>query len=471
MTKQGKGVCLESWLLANCQPQKIDSLENVLFKVTNFLQRNVKYGLAFICGANIFTTSPTTMGNALKSLLRVQRIMFGGFINPNVYTTKVSRLVHFHQQGNGVYFRIWVGLGILNAFYRISIWILSYYNQLDDHWILLFLNHLTILDLEPRMNLIGSMIAIIFPYFQYRLYPSRKTLKHFGVVNYVRRYAQWIHSHKCLDSSLTKRLCRLELYYKVLIFFFYEALAMFVAVNTLLTLYVTVRHQDYFLQFNLIGGARLAFLWFNSLHYVYVMLMVVKTYTDFFNINLFFSLFVFSDLKRATQMLSRMRNLSKARFDRFTTLHNTSARRIFTFNYLFGPTLLVYYLVNFPTNAFLVALVITRSLPLVLYVFLVFFMLHQYLFIFFIHLVAISYTKRIHSFVKTAYGSMFTSPGRRGQTLCRIRMFNYISHFNNGNFYGLSYGSLGRISFFVFSKAIFVYVKFIFYYYAHMRVH
>lgn len=118
---------------------------------------------------------------------------------------------------------------------------------------------------------------------------------------------------------------------------------------------------------------------------------IYRIFFDLFNAIIFFSMFTFYDLNQSMCWLKR-KPFSWSNITRFRHEHNLIVTRVFVVNNIIGSILLLFFLGNYPTNAyFLVLIIIKNRIPLRIKFFIVFYMLHQFAFIIATHLLAASY--------------------------------------------------------------------------------
>lgn len=160
-----------------------------------------------------------------------------------------------------------------------------------------------------------------------------------------------------------------------------------------------------------------------------------------------------------------LNRFSSVTLNHFIRHHTRTLLVIFLFNTFVGKLLLMFIVISFPLNSYLVIAVLTGQLKgLALFVFCNC-ILGQYIVILGFHLLGAMFSSRIHKCSRGLFHCSENSKNRHQMTLRgRIRMFLYVDKFSTRNRYGITYGPLRLlVTFNSFGKSMILYVKLLIY--------
>lgn len=121
-------------------------------------------------------------------------------------------------------------------------------------------------------------------------------------------------------------------------------------------------------------------------------------------------------------------------------------------NIMFGKILLLVLLSCTPCNAFLTMILISANLSTIHFISITFIILYEFLFLFGLHLVAVNYSKHIHRTGKTLLSVNVRLNSNYLSIRERLRLSSHISTRHTRQQYGITYGTLGLITFTTFFK-------------------
>ncbi len=155
---------------------------------------------------------------------------------------------------------------------------------------------------------------------------------------------------------------------------------------------------------------------------------------------------------------------SEARLCAFFTYHTETFCHILYANCYFGAMLFIYLILLVPVNSSFLLLTALGTFNYLGTFFYANSILFQFLAIILFHLIAASYTSRIHRGVKQLPGIMARAPSGHFSLDCRLKCAHYIFKFQ-GKKYGISYSEprygFGLISMTSFTKFVLIYFEFI----------
>lgn len=230
---------------------------------------------------------------------------------------------------------------------------------------------------------------------------------------------------------------------------------------------------------------------FNIMVVAFLVLVALKLYMDMAHIILMFTLFQYEKMyQNKRKYLDPNHPLRTRTITKFMAAHVETLKQIVTVNQLVGRLLLIFFLFNYPLTAYLTLFVLFN--PVTIFVVeCACIVAFQYQFIVTIHLTAVFFSDRIHGFVasmmhvyirrfaflsrvkkprlftKTTLaklGSIVNGKVRRS-LVCQWKVSTFIERFNTKKRYGLTYGTIGLISMVSFNRFLFVYLKFLIYYF------
>ena len=160
--------------------------------------------------------------------------------------------------------------------------------------------------------------------------------------------------------------------------------------------------------------------------------------------------------------------LTSLKLNLFIRAHTQTLITIIHGNQFFGILLLSFIIIYIPINSYMIIrLVMAQFNPIQTFVFsnvIIF----QYLFIFGFHLVAASYTSRIHKCRKLLFHWSAKLGNENNGIMSigsKIRLLNYTIKFHCKRRYGILYGRYGLMTLMSFVKFILIYTQFIMYSY------
>lgn len=155
--------------------------------------------------------------------------------------------------------------------------------------------------------------------------------------------------------------------------------------------------------------------------------------------------------------------------NRFTRHHTRTLSLLFEFNRFFGSSLLVFIILNFPQNTYLLMAITMGQFDTFAALIFLNYVLCQYVFIVWFHLLAAMYSERIHRCRKRLF---YLSSNKRLHHLTlrgRLRLALYILKFSTCKRYGITYGPYGLMSFKSFAKFGLMYAEFLMYCFRFIR--
>lgn len=168
------------------------------------------------------------------------------------------------------------------------------------------------------------------------------------------------------------------------------ALVVFITYLNIRVVVYALENEDYFF-----GGwrarCRLALAMVMVWHLCLCLLGMARTLVDLFAAIFFFSYYTLLELGQCMEWLQRT-PFRWSDMDRFRRQHTVIVTRVFRANNIFGNILLMFFAANYPTNAYLLMTIAFQPhTSFLIKWFLAMYMVHQYSFIVFIHLVAAMY--------------------------------------------------------------------------------
>lgn len=189
-------------------------------------------------------------------------------------------------------------------------------------------------------------------------------------------------------------------------------------------------------------------------------------FIDFNLLMIIFSLWVFEQFRRCERRHTVAKELSVHRAECFMSGHNFTFQQVASFNHVCRWVLLSIMVVNIPSNAYLI-INLTTGINTAGHLLLqqVILIANQYSLIVFIHLLAVRHSTAIHGFAINMLGRL---PRLRWRSVvARLRLAHYIERFHTkpARCYGMTYGRFGLINMATFVKFLFIYIRFLFYFY------
>lgn len=149
-------------------------------------------------------------------------------------------------------------------------------------------------------------------------------------------------------------------------------------------------HSDYFLA-GWLGPPRFLTMLVMIAHMTACIMFLLQLFYDLFASVFYASEYTFKDLTNCSTLLAR-EPFRWSDLEGFRHRHTLIVTRVFRMNNIVGNILLLFYIVNYPSNAYLLIFVLTKGgVSLMTKLLLIMYMCHQFCFIVTIHLFAASY--------------------------------------------------------------------------------
>lgn len=150
-------------------------------------------------------------------------------------------------------------------------------------------------------------------------------------------------------------------------------------------------NSNYFFGHHFLGYVRLLCLELNMLNVCACTLAMVRIIFDMFIAIYFASVHTFEDLDGCNRLL-RLGTFTWLRMHQFRRAHTTILVRVLSINTILGNILLLFYISNYPTSAYILTTVFFQHrVPLLIRIFLAGYLVHQFMFMIGLHLLAASY--------------------------------------------------------------------------------
>lgn len=162
-----------------------------------------------------------------------------------------------------------------------------------------------------------------------------------------------------------------------------------------------------------------------------------------------FTVLAFLQFRQINRLLAG-NHCTLSRFTLFTRRHTELLHLIFAYNGFFGKLLFAFMALNFPTNTFFtIGLLTGQFSPLTSAVFFNLAVI-QYLALVFFHILSAMYSNRIHKCRSRIFH--YNATCGRLNLIEQLKLIVYLEKFNAKEKYGITYASLGMVSFESFFK-------------------
>lgn len=236
----------------------------------------------------------------------------------------------------------------------------------------------------------------------------------------------------------------------------------------------TVHLRDEHHKLSLMFMAKVVCAVVNSIHAYIVFYFVTTIFWDGIQFMFIFSIFVFDRFRCYEQryLTPVAGHLPTRSLYNFMWHHNVTLRWVLSLNRIFGGTFLLVLLVIYPLNSYLLIHVLVDPFHFLNLAFRLLYISHMYYYIFFIHLLAVMHSLRIHRFTRQLFRLSPRLHHLSSSSLSlslHLRLLHYLEHFHTSKKYGFTYSKFGLISFTAFLKFLFVYIRFMFMFYKSSR--
>ena len=141
--------------------------------------------------------------------------------------------------------------------------------------------------------------------------------------------------------------------------------------------------------------------------------------------------------------------------ERYYRFHTHCLLNTIEINKIFGGILLFMIVINTPSNAFLVMSLIHIPLSPLHFLFIVLAIIYQLVAILGLHLIAINYSKQIHSTSKILMKVNVCPQYNTMSTTSKLKLCNYIYKIHTKSRYGITYGAIRLVTFATFFRVSF----------------
>lgn len=213
---------------------------------------------------------------------------------------------------------------------------------------------------------------------------------------------------------------------------------------------------------------KLAFSMFNCCLAFGTFFLITVIYRDAIFNMVIFTMQVFRRFKRFESIyLNGGGKMTTRQANRFMSKHNETFQSVLSLNSIYRWMMLVALAISYPINAFLIIDTFIKSNKALAIFINLMFLMSQFQFIVFIHLLAVMYSARIHGFTKRML-SLNCRLTWHNLVDC-LRLAHYIEKFHTSKRFGLQYGCVGLVSVTAFAKFLFIYIRFLFLFYSRSR--
>lgn len=408
--------------------------------------------------------------------------------NPLVYFDLVDKLWHYHSL-EARKTRRWLLAVVLLMIYRaiiLAMFVTNPHYSKDEHLQVLYFDMVTIEKFNHRFIIVTLMVILQMPFCIFKFYPiqsnhnfkailsvrktiegNQQTIPSLFQINQLWTKVSQLFFHQDLTTLFVKK----KIFTNSTFCGRIQQLLFCVGLTSKISFIVLevyfLRSQIYLYGYltrnpsiiaSPIFPLRILYTEWNIVGTFVCIYFGLKMYTDLCCFIIIFTLVHFHRFK-ANEYLLRKPCLDKRSFNKFCRTHNRIFQNILQMNRVVGPLLLIFFTFNYPSNAYMMVYLMldfnrmstTSILAMSL------FLLYQFVIIFGIHLLAITYTTRIHRFTRPLIGvSLTTTRAACVTSVChKLKMSHYIQYFLTlrKNSYGLTYGVMfGVISFAAFTR-------------------